>query len=77
MILSEQVRVVVFLPRALMDEIKLAAEAAGETVPDAMRARLASSLFSSQTAARSGCAGRGEAAVSASPELGSATGGAA
>lgn len=67
----EQVRVVVFLPRPLLNELQLAAYAAGETMPDAIRARLASSLFSSQTAARSGCAGRGEAAVSASPELGS------
>jgi hypothetical protein len=69
MILSEQVRVVVFLPRALMDEIKLAAEAAGETVPDAMRARLASSLFSSQTAARSGCAGDEGSAAALPSEL--------
>ena len=71
MIASEQVRVIVFLPRALMAELKLAADAASESMPEAIRARLASSLFSSQTAARSGCAGRGEAAVSASPELGS------
>jgi hypothetical protein len=77
MIMSEQVCVTVYLPRALMAELKLAADAAGETMPDAIRARLASSLFSSQTAARSGCAGRGEAVVSASPELGSASGGSA
>lgn len=57
MIASEQVRVIVFLPRALMAELKLAADAASESMPEAIRARLAPSLFSSRAAPRSGFAG--------------------
>lgn len=70
MIAPDMMRVVVFVPRPLMAELQIAASAAGETMPETIRARLASSLFSSQTAARSGCAGRGEVAAPASPELG-------
>jgi hypothetical protein len=69
---DHQQRVTFYLPRGLYNSLLLAAADAGESVRVSIISRLASSLtIPSQTAARSGCAGRGEAAVSASPELGS------
>ena len=64
------VRVVLWMPRDLFNSLNIAAIQASEPLPDAMRARLASSLTVSQAAARSGCAGRREGASASSPTLG-------
>lgn len=63
------VRVVLWMPRPLYGALKRAADAANEPMPDALKARLATSLTVSQAVVRSGCAGRGEAALSVSPTL--------
>lgn len=70
---DEHKRVVVWMPNDLYAAIAAQADAAGWDVGFFIRQSCESSLIIpvSQTAARSGCAGRGEAAVSASPELGS------
>lgn len=66
---DNHVRVVLWMPRPLYRALREAAAAVSEPVPDFLRGRLASSLTVPQAAAaRSGCAGRGEA--SASPKLG-------
>jgi hypothetical protein len=68
---DHQQRITLYLPRGLYTSILLAAADAGEPVRDAIIKRLSNSLsIPSQTAARSGCAGRGEMPKCVSPTLG-------
>lgn len=70
MIVSEAIRTVIYLAPADYVALEKAAAAAGEPLQIALRNRLVSSLTLSQTAARSGCAGRGGDVQASSPELG-------
>lgn len=70
MMLSEAIRTVIYLAPADYAALEKAAVASGEPLQIALRNRLISSLTLSQTAGRSGCAGDGEVARRASPELG-------
>lgn len=67
---DDHVRLVLWISRPLYRALLEAAKAADQPMPDFMRGRLASSLTVPHAAARTGVAGRGGVARSASPGCG-------